>query len=71
MKNIQKELYEEIENIPNERLEEFLNIAKSFSCKGKKEKKENNTIGLFADCPEIIDSIINDVMKDRGYCTNE
>ncbi len=69
MKNLQKELYEQIEKIPNERLEEFLNIAKSFSC-DKKEKKENKTIGLFADCPEIIDEILANVMKERGYLVN-
>lgn len=70
MKNLQKELYKQLEKIPNERLEEFLNIAKSFSCE-KKEKKENKTIGLFSDCPEIIDDILKDVMKDRGYYINE
>lgn len=66
MTTTERAVYAEIKKIPKEQLGEFLKIAKSFNSQVKSKTKEPDTMsGLFEDCPELLDEIVEDAMKDR------
>lgn len=61
-----KAILDEIDEIPEEHLPEFLKIVRTYKINvAQKHPKPNRTLGLFADEPELVDEILESAMKDR------
>lgn len=66
MPELKKVIQDEIDQIPEEYLSEFLKIVQTYKNNvAIKHSKPNRTLGLFSDEPEIIDEIMESVKKDR------